>query len=187
MTPFKWLMTAVALVSIAFIVILSVQNQQKNLPNFDLVGEVSPEVAGVTTSGNSVDLGKTLQENRSLAPIEQTWTAVNFFASWCSGCIVEHEDLVRFHEQGVTNSDGARCPTQLLGVAFNDDKSGVENFFAQFGGNWPVLVGPETNQIALDFSVLTAPETFLIAPSGVVILKVVGPVTYETLVEGVIC
>ena len=187
MTPLKWLITVIALLSVGFIVILTVQNQQKNLPNFDLVGQLTPEIEGVTASGEFIDLGQILQQNRSKPPSGQTWVAVNFFASWCSGCITEHADLLRFHEEGVISSGGEQCPTQLLGVTFNDTKSAVEDFFVQFGGNWPVLVGPETNQIALDFSVLTAPETFLIAPSGLVVLKVIGPVGYEKLAEVVSC
>ena len=79
------------------------------------------------------------------------------------------------------------CPTQLLGVAFNDEKADVDDFFERFGGDWPVIVGPETNQMALDFSVLTAPETYLIAPSGIVVLKVIGPVTYKRLAESITC
>ena len=79
------------------------------------------------------------------------------------------------------------CPTQLLGVAFNDEEADVKDFFDRLGGGWPVVVGSETNQIALDFSVLTAPETFLIAPSGLIVLKVIGPVTYQRLSESISC
>ena len=187
MTPFKWATAVIAMLSIAFIVILAVQNQQQNTPNFDLVGQLSPVVEGVSARGEVIDLGQVLQQNRSKVPGEQTWVAVNFFASWCSGCVEEHADLLQFHEEGVVNEDGILCPTQLLGVAFNDEKADVDDFFERFGGDWPVIVGPETNQMALDFSVLTAPETYLIAPSGIVVLKVIGPVTYQRLAESISC
>ena len=187
MTPLKWVIAAVGLVAAAFIVVLAVQNVQQNGPNFDLVGKSVPPVQGISASGESVDLDLTLQANRTKAPNEQTWTAVNFFASWCSGCVVEHQALVQFNEEGANGANGARCSTQLLGVAFNDEKEAVKGFFEKFGGDWPVLIGKETNQIAIDFSVLTAPETFLVAPSGLIVLKVVGPVTYEKLIEGVSC
>ena len=187
MTPFKWATAITAVLSIAFIVVLAVQNQQQNAPNFDLVGEVAPDIEGVSAAGETISLDEIIQGNRSKVPAEQTWVVVNFFASWCSGCIVEHDDLLQFHEEGVINDSGGVCPTRLLGVAFNDEKAGVNDFFAQFGGDWPVVVGSETNQIALDFSVLTAPETYLIAPSGLIILKVIGPVTYERLAESISC
>ena len=94
MTPFKWATAVIAMLSIAFIVILAVQNQQQNTPNFDLVGEISPVVEGVSARGEVIDLGQVLQQNRSKVPGEQTWVAVNFFASWCSGCVEEHADLL---------------------------------------------------------------------------------------------
>jgi cytochrome c biogenesis protein CcmG/thiol:disulfide interchange protein DsbE len=187
MTPFKWATAVIAALSIAFIVILAVQNQQQNTPNFDLVGELSPDIEGESARGEAIDLDQILQQNRSKVPAQQTWVAVNFFASWCSGCIVEHGDLLQFHEEGVVNDDGVVCPTQLLGVAFNDEEADVKDFFDRLGGDWPVVVGSETNQIALDFSVLTAPETFLIAPSGLIVLKVIGPVTYQRLSESISC
>jgi len=186
-TPFKWATATIAVLSIAFIVILAVQNQQQSTPNFNLVGELSPDIEGISATGETINLDQILQQNRSKVPAQQTWVVVNFFASWCSGCMVEHADLLQFHEEGVLNDEGAVCPTNLLGVAFNDEKADVTDFFDRFGGDWPVVVGSETNQIALDFSVLTAPETFLIAPSGLIVLKVIGPVTYQRLAESISC
>ena len=78
-------------------------------------------------------------------------------------------------------------PNSAAGGRLNDEKAAVDDFFERFGGDWPVIVGPETNQMALDFSVLTAPETYLIAPSGIVVLKVIGPVTYQRLAESITC
>ena len=84
MTPFKWATAVIAMLSIAFIVILAVQNQQQNTPNFDVVGEISPVVEGVSSRGEVIDLGQVLQQNRSKVPGEQTWVAVNFV--WSGGC-----------------------------------------------------------------------------------------------------
>ncbi|MEC7924838.1 MAG: hypothetical protein VYB80_06455, partial [Actinomycetota bacterium] len=84
MTPLKWATATIAVLSIAFIVILAVQNQQQSTPNFNLVGELSPDIEGVSATGETINLDQILQQNRSKVPAQQTWVAVNFFASWCS-------------------------------------------------------------------------------------------------------
>ena len=53
--------------------------------------------------------------------------------------------------------------------------------------NWPVLLDEGTNRVAINYSVMTAPETVLIAPNGLVAKKIVGPITYEKLVAGIEC
>ena len=50
-----------------------------------------------------------------------------------------------------------------------------------------VLLDEGTNRVAINYSVMTAPETVLIAPNGLVAKKIVGPITYEKLVAGIEC
>ena len=59
-------------------------------------------------------------------------------------------------------------------------------FFERLGGDWPVLVG-ETNSTVVDFGVTAPPETVIIAPSGLVVQKIVGKTTYEQLGELIPC
>jgi cytochrome c biogenesis protein CcmG/thiol:disulfide interchange protein DsbE len=99
---------------------------------------------------------------------------VNFFASWCVPCVREHPELVAFaaaHEGDV----------QVVSVVFDDDPGAVEAFFAREGGDWPVVVG-DTGRIALDFGVTGVPESYLVAPTGVVVAAFYG-VTQRLLDE----
>ncbi len=50
-----------------------------------------------------------------------------------------------------------------------------------------MLLDEGTNRVAINYSVMTAPETVLIAPNGLVAKKIVGPITYEKLVAGIEC
>ncbi len=111
---------------------------------------------------------------------------VNFFGSWCVGCIEEHDELVRFDTEGVLGSGGSECSTRLVGVTFSDTAEKVEAFFEARGGDWPVLVG-ETNSMVVDFGVTAAPETAVVAPDGMVVAKFTGPLTYERLAEVIRC
>ena len=116
-----------AVLGIAFIVLLATRTTQTNGPNYAIVGQQAPQIQGETVDGEDFELDEILLKNRSLPISDQTWVAVNFFASWCSGCVTEHSELLRFYEEGILRDDGIKCQTELIGVAFNDRLSDIEN------------------------------------------------------------
>ena len=63
----------------------------------------------------------------------------------------------------------------VLGVVFEDDAASVRRFVAEQGVNWPMVQDPK-GKIALDFGVRGPPESFLIDPNGVVLVKFIGEV-----------
>jgi thiol-disulfide isomerase/thioredoxin len=94
------------------------------------------------------------------------WTLVNFFATWCAGCIVEHPELVALEAWGQTNNLG------IVAVVFDDpDTAAIKAFFTEQGGGWPVLNSPRS---AVDFQISQIPESFLVAPSGLVVEHYIG-------------
>ena len=95
------------------------------------------------------------------------WVLVNFFATWCGPCRIEHPELVKFAQQH------AGDPVQVVSVAFSDQPDAIREFFAKQGGSWPV-VASNTGGIALDYGVTGVPETYIVAPSGLVIDRLEG-------------
>ncbi len=170
----------VGIVVLGFVVLLATRDVQRNGPNTDIVGQSVPPVAGVSYDGTRFDIDDILRANREVARADQTWVVVNFFASWCVPCRVEHPELIRF------DTEGTSCPTRLVGVTFQDQAENVASFFDELGGDWPVLVG-DTASMVIDFSVLTAPETVVVAPSGLVTAKIIGETSYDQLTEAVQC
>lgn len=141
-----------------FIVLLaSSDTQRTSSVNFEILGKVAPPIEGRTLAGEQFNL----QEQRG------QWVVVNFFASWCVGCRVEHPELVEFSERH--QGDGV----QLVAVMFGDTEQAAQKFFQELGGDWPALV-EDTGGIAIDYGVTAVPETLLISPSGRVIQKWVG-------------
>ena len=63
----------------------------------------------------------------------------------------------------------------ILGVVFEDDPASVRKFVADRGVDWPMVMDP-SGKIALDFGVRGPPESFLIDPNGVVLVKFIGEV-----------
>ena len=76
---------ALAVVIGAFVVLLAVSDGQRTSNvSFEVVGDVAPDIRGSTLDGGTFDL----------AAHRGDWVVVNFFASWCVGCRVEHPELV---------------------------------------------------------------------------------------------
>jgi cytochrome c biogenesis protein CcmG/thiol:disulfide interchange protein DsbE len=133
----------------------------------ELVGRAAPAVAGTAIDGTVVDIDR----------YRGSWVLVNFFATWCVPCIREHPELVEFAERH--GPDGPGVPVEVISVAFDDNADAIATFFAQRGGDWPVLA-EGTGSIALDFGVRGVPESFLVSPAGQVVAVFYG-VTADAL------
>jgi hypothetical protein len=55
----------------------------------------------------------------------------------------------------------------------------VHDFFADRGGDWSVIA--DGGLAAVDYGVVKVPETYLVAPGGVVVQKYTGGVTREMI------
>ena len=141
---------SVGVVIIAFIVLLATRDVQENEAADEPIGQGVPAIAGMSYDGTEFDLDDILIANRDLAFADQEWIVINFFASWCIPCRTEHPELIRL------DTEGAPCPTRLVGVAVNDSADDVTAFFDELGGDWPVLVG-DTSRMIVDLSVVAPP------------------------------
>jgi cytochrome c biogenesis protein CcmG/thiol:disulfide interchange protein DsbE len=99
---------------------------------------------------------------------------VNFWASWCADCKVEHGNLVaawqRYRRDGVA----------FVGIDYQDSALDARQFTRQRGGGWPVLSDPSQGT-AINYGVYGVPETFFIDGRGIVRYKTIGPVSWTDL------
>jgi cytochrome c biogenesis protein CcmG/thiol:disulfide interchange protein DsbE len=131
-----------------------------------LVGKAAPEVKGTALDGRSVEL----------ASLRGRYVVVNFFATWCAPCRVEHPELIKFTQR----HQGATAPA-VLAIAYDEnDLDSVKSFFAQKGGTWPV-VPDRGGHTAVDYGVRGLPESYVISPDGIVLSHVTGGVTADGL------
>lgn len=130
-----------------------------------LLGKVAPTVAGATLDGGEY----------SMATHRGRWVVVNFFATWCVPCQIEHPELVDFHERHREIGDAT-----VVSVLFDDEADTAAAFFEREGGEWPVVVDADRS-ISVAYGVARVPESFLVAPDGTVVQRLVGGVTAEDL------
>lgn len=134
----------------------------------ELFGEIAPAVSGTTIDGTATI---------SIDDYRGRWVVLNFFASWCTPCLLEHPQLEAFDAAHRDTGDAV-----LIGVTFNDSTDDAVAFFEREGGRWPVIDDRE-NAFGVAYGVAKLPETFVIAPDGVVVHRFAGQVTRAALDE----
>jgi cytochrome c biogenesis protein CcmG/thiol:disulfide interchange protein DsbE len=162
----RWIALAVGVVLVAFGIVLAVQHRSEpSVPR--LVQEHRPAPAF-----NLVGLdGKKINS----AQVRNKTYVVNFFNSWCIPCQQEEPALKEFYEQHKSEPDFA-----MLGIIIQDDASTMRGYVREKGITWPVLVDPQ-GSAALDYGTTGQPETYVIAPDGVVVCGTLGPSSVAAL------
>lgn len=101
---------------------------------------------------------------------------INFWASWCTGCRQEHAAL---ESAAVEYAD---FPVTFLAVNTLDEQGQAIGFLDRFGWSEETIYGIDGgSRAAFAYGVAGLPETFFIDADGMVVGKVIGPVTEELL------
>lgn len=152
---------AVAAVLALFVVLLATRDTAATrVGKSPLVGKQAPAIEGRTAAGDTFSLDR----------LQGRWVLVNFFATWCTPCKAEHPELVKFADEHRVKGDA-----EVVSVAFSDTPQNVAAFFKEHGGTWPVLV-ENTGTVAIGYGVAQVPESYLVAPDGLVAAKLIGGV-----------
>lgn len=93
-------------------------------------------------------------------------TLVNFFASWCVPCRVEHPVLMRI---------GKSVP--VVGIAYKDKPEDSRRFLEELGDPYARIGVDRDGRTAIDFGVYGVPETYVVDKEGKIRLRFVGPLT----------
>ncbi len=103
---------------------------------------------------------------------------VNFFASWCLPCKVEHP---LFFEIAKNNPN-----LFILGFNHKDDEIDAKKYLSEDGDPYNFVGIDSDGLIALEFGVFGLPETFLINENGKIIYKYMGPLSKEIIEDEIL-
>ncbi len=143
-----------------------------------LVGNPAPEFAlPVMAMDGPVDGRETTGDTVRLTDLRGDVVVLNFFASWCIPCRVEHRDLTRAAQRYANRG------VKFYGVVYNDEPPAIRRYIRQLGGqSYPALLDPG-QRVAIDYGLVGVPETFFIDQDGVVQRKVFSAVNQQILVD----
>jgi cytochrome c biogenesis protein CcmG/thiol:disulfide interchange protein DsbE len=132
-----------------------------------LPGRAAPEFA-LPVLDNAADTVR-------LSALRGDVVVINFWASWCLECRVEHSDL-----SAAATVYGPRG-VHFYGVLFNDTPANGRAWIREMGGQtYPTLFDPGA-RTAIDYGLYGVPETFVIGRDGRVVHKQIGPLTMSRL------
>ena len=96
---------------------------------------------------------------------------VNYWASWCGPCRVEHPHLEALAEEGVV----------IYGVNYKDKPFNAQNFLKELGNPYAAIGADESGRMALNWGVYGVPETYVIDGEGNIVLRFAGPITERVM------
>jgi cytochrome c biogenesis protein CcmG/thiol:disulfide interchange protein DsbE len=115
--------------------------------------------------------GKTLFDDAVLRDGEVK--LVNYWASWCAPCRVEHPNLDRLAAEGIP----------IYGINYKDKPNNALSFLDELGDPYTAIGADTTGRMALDWGVYGVPETYVVDGNGTIILRFAGPVTERVMRE----
>ncbi len=157
---------AAPLVIVAGFTVLAFVGLQRENPNelpSAMEGRVAPAVE-VTPLGD-----KTPLQDRDVRA--DGVKLVNFWASWCAPCRVEHPNLEQLADDGIT----------IYGVNYKDKPGNALKFLNDLGDPYTAIGADEAGRMALDWGVYGVPETYVIDGNGQIILRFAGPITERAM------
>ena len=97
---------------------------------------------------------------------------VNFFASWCVPCIVEHDFLFELKKQK---------PIKIYGINYKDDIENLEIWLEKLGNPYSKIGIDKTGITGINWGVNGIPESFLIDKNGIIKHKINGVINKKQI------
>ncbi len=97
---------------------------------------------------------------------------VNFFASWCAPCKIEHEVLKSFSNK-----------VDIIGIAYKDTKKNINRYLQELGNPYKYIYLDNEGKNAIELGLYGVPETYFVDNNGVIKYKHVGPIQFKEFKE----
>lgn len=139
-----------------------------------LVGTLAP-----VFEGPDVESGEPMSSEQYKGKV----IVVNFWASWCQECKVEHENLLRLYDEFKDHPAFV-----MVGINYQDEIPKARAYLERYGSSFPHMQDVK-GALAIDFGVYGVPETFVIDKQGIIRHKWIGPIVdnvYTNLTKNIL-
>ncbi len=141
-------------------------NRSSNYDTENLVGVKIKEIKLESFENNKYLTNENLKKNN--------FTLINFWASWCAPCRVEHPFLMQLSKE---------ANLKILGVNFKDKRNNALNFLDNLGNPYHYLAKDDQGKKSVGFGIYGIPESILIKKDFIVIKKFIGHLNIEDFNE----
>lgn len=142
----------------------------------DDVNSLPSTLQGKTAPALNVNLLGDLPLLTNAALMKPEVKLVNFWASWCAPCRVEHPNLQKLSDLGLP----------VYGVNYKDlDDKGLK-FLNELGNPYTLVGTDPLGREAINWGVYGIPETFVIDAAGKIVLRFAGPITQRAMASTIL-
>ena len=139
-------------------------NRETNYSTDYLVGNKLTNINLKSFDDNKIYTNKDIQKS--------PYTLINFWASWCAPCKIEHPYLMQLSKEK---------NLKILGVNFKDKKTNASKFLNELGNPYYYMAKDTTGKQSVNFGIYGIPESILIDNETIVLKKFVGPLNEQNL------
>ena len=139
-------------------------NRETNYSTDYLVGNKLTNINLKSFDDNKIYTSEDIQKSR--------YTLINFWASWCAPCRIEHPYLMQLSKEK---------NLKILGVNFKDKKINASKFLNELGNPYYYMAKDTSGKQSVNFGIYGIPESILIDNETIVLKKFVGPLNEQNL------
>jgi len=139
-------------------------NRETNYSTDYLVGNKLTNINLKSFDDNKIYTNEDFKKSR--------YTLINFWASWCAPCRIEHPYLMQLSKEK---------NLKILGVNFKDKKINASKFLNELGNPYYYMAKDTTGKQSVNFGIYGIPESILINNETIVLKKFVGPLNEQNL------
>jgi cytochrome c biogenesis protein CcmG/thiol:disulfide interchange protein DsbE len=160
-----FLVPVVVFIGLAWLLYVGLFQGPPSLLPSPLVGKPAPDIAlpALDAQAEKFDRAE-LGQGRPII--------VNFWASWCVPCRLEHSTLEAL---------AARKGIALYGVDYKDKPENARAFLSELGNPFGKINQDQEGRVSIDWGVTGVPETFVIDSKGIIRVHYAGPLNDQVV------
>jgi len=136
--------------------------RETNYNTSNLISKEVPEFKIVYFNDSNYFTNQDLKKNK--------YTLINFWASWCYPCKIEHPILIKLSKEN---------KLKMVGVNFKDKSDQALQFLDSLSNPYDILLKDTKGKQSVNFGIYGIPESILVNEKSTIIKKFVGPLSID--------